>query len=299
MPKLFAALFAACVLVAISVAFGAWYTVGQDERAVLTKWGAIVQDNIQPGLHWKTPWVEGAETVKVSTLTTIYGDTAETRMEAYSRDQQPAHFKISVLWHVPAEKVGEVYWRYGGLNGLVDRLLDRHVPQQSKNVFGQYDAITLIRDRNKFNQDVFEALKLSVANDPIVIEGVQVEDVTFSVDYINAVKSRMIAEVQVSQLRQQEEQQKVNAEITVINAEAAARAEVARATAAATAVRLNGEAVASAIKAQAEALATNPALVALEQAKRWDGKLPTQMIPGAAIPFLNVNPQSQVGASGG
>lgn len=290
LAKFIASLFAAAIFVAILTAFGAWYTVGQDERGVLTRWGAIVAENVPPGLHWKTPWVEGYDTIKVSTLKTIYGDTPETRMEAYSRDQQPAHFKISVNWHADPAKVGEIYWRYGGTNGLVDRLLDRHVPQQSKNVFGQYDAITLIRDRAKFNRDVFDALQQSVQGEPIIIESVQVEDVTFSEDYINAVKQRMIAEVQVQQLRQNEEQQKVNAEITVINAEAAAKATVAKATAEATAVELNGKAVAAAIKAQAEALATNPSLVMLEQAKRWDGKLPTQMIPGAAIPFLNVTP---------
>lgn len=273
-------------LVGLTILFGAWFTVGQGERAVLTRWGAVVDDNIGPGLHWKTPWTEGVTKLDISTQRSIYED-----MEAYSRDQQPAHFKISVNWHVPADRVGEVYWRYGGsLDGLVDRLLDRHVPQQSKNVFGRYNAITLIQDRNTFNQDVLKALLASVEGQPIVVESVQVENVQFSSDYIAAVKARMIAEVEVQKLKQQEEQQKVQAEITVIKADAEAKAKVATATAQATAVRLYGEAQAEAIKAQARALAENPGLVMLRQAEKWDGKLPVQMIPNSALPFLNLNP---------
>lgn len=276
-------IFIAILLFGLTIAFGSWYTVDQNERAVLTRWGAIVQDGIEPGLHWKTPWTESAYQIPVSTQRTIYD-----AMEAYSKDQQPAHFKISVNWHIPTDKVGEVFWRYGGDTGLVDVLLDRHVPQQSKVVFGHYDAITLIQARDAFNKDVFQALTGSLVGEPIVIESVQVENVQFSEDYIEAVKERMIAEVKVQQLHQQEEQQKVNAEITVINAKAAADAQVAQATAQAKSIQMQGEAQAAAIKAQAEALAANPNLVQLRYAERWNGTLPTTMIPGAVLPFMNI-----------
>lgn len=275
------------MIVGLTIAFGSWYTVGQDQRAVLTRWGAMVESGIEPGLHWKTPWMEKATPITVATQRQVYSD-----MEAYSRDQQPAHFRISVNWHIPADKVGEVYWRYNGEQGLIDRLLDRHVPQQSKNVFGKYNAITLIQDRSTFNNDVWKALTASVEGQPITIESVQVEDVQFSVDYIEAVKQRMIAEVEVQKLKQQEEQQKVNAEITVIKANASAAALVAQAEAEAKSVQLKGEAQAAAIRAQAQALSENPGLVMLRQAERWDGKLPVQMIPNSALPFLSLNPPS-------
>lgn len=56
----------------------------------------------------------------------------------------------------------------------------------------------------------------------------------------------------------------------------------------AKAVQLRGEAEASAIKAKSAALASNPALISLTQAERWNGQLPTTMVPGGAVPFLNV-----------
>ena len=49
-----------------------------------------------------------------------------------------------------------------------------------------------------------------------------------------------------------------------------------------------GEAEASAIEARAKALGTNPNLVTLVQAERWNGVLPTTMVPGSAVPFVSV-----------
>ena len=51
---------------------------------------------------------------------------------------------------------------------------------------------------------------------------------------------------------------------------------------------LKGNAEATAIAARAKALADNPAIIQLTQAEKWNGALPTTMVPGSAVPFLNV-----------
>lgn len=61
----------------------------------------------------------------------------------------------------------------------------------------------------------------------------------------------------------------------------------AYAEAAAKAIKLRGEAEAAAIDARGKALRDNPALVALTQAERWDGKLPTTMVPNGSVPMLS------------
>lgn len=45
------------VLLAI-VAWNSFYVVAQTERAVLLQFGRIVKDNVQPGLHFKVPYVD-------------------------------------------------------------------------------------------------------------------------------------------------------------------------------------------------------------------------------------------------
>ena len=44
----------------------------------------------------------------------------------------------------------------------------------------------------------------------------------------------------------------------------------------------------AAIEACAKALGTNPNLVTLVQAERWNGVLPTTMVPGSSVPFVSV-----------
>jgi regulator of protease activity HflC (stomatin/prohibitin superfamily) len=119
-----------------------------------------------------------------------------------------------------------------------------------------------------------------------VIESVQIENIDFSPEYIKSVEQRMQAEVEVQRLRQNLEREKVQAEIVVTQATAKANGVRAAAQAEADAIRLRGDAEASAITARAKALGDNPNLVSLTQAEKWDGKLPTTMVPGAAVPMI-------------
>src|SRR4029078_9391983 len=109
----------------------------------------------------------------------------------------------------------------------------------------------------------------------------------------------MRSEVEVKTLHQNAEREKVQAQITVTQANAKANAVRAEAQASADALRLNGdaqatnnritgEAEAAAIEARAKALGTNPNLVTLVQAERWNGVLPTTLVPGSSVPFVSV-----------
>ena len=54
--------------------------------------------------------------------------------------------------------------------------------------------------------------------------------------------------------------------------------------------RLRGEAEGAAIRARADALRANADLVQLQAVEKWDGKLPTTMVPSTALPFINLQP---------
>jgi regulator of protease activity HflC (stomatin/prohibitin superfamily) len=111
----------------------------------------------------------------------------------------------------------------------------------------------------------------------LIVESVQVENIDFSDAYEKSIEQRMLAEVEVQKVQQNAEREKVQAEIAVIQAKAQADA-----------VKLQGDAEAHAINARGRALRDNPALIELVQAEKWDGKLPTTMVPGQTVPFINV-----------
>ncbi|WLA80318.1 prohibitin family protein [Bradyrhizobium elkanii] len=272
------------VIVGLTVLFGSWYTVDQTQRGVLLRNGAFVEV-VQPGLHFKTPWIESVSKIEMTTQN-FHWD----KVNSYSADQQPADLKVSVTFHVSPDKVGEMYSRFSGdTSAAVNRLISPHINQQVKVVFGQYTAAKAITNRGQLNADVIRALRESLSYDPVfVIEGVQIENIDFSVDYIKSVEQRMQAEVEVQKLQQNLAREKVQADIAVTQATARANSVRQEAQATADAIRMRGEAEASAIQARAAALGSNPAIITLTQAERWNGALPQTMLPGSSLPFISV-----------
>jgi regulator of protease activity HflC (stomatin/prohibitin superfamily) len=214
-------------------------------------------------------------------------------LEAYSRDQQLAHMRVSVNYRLHADQMQEIYANFGSEDAVVGRLIQPRVFQELKIIFGQFNAVEAIQQREKLNVQVKDAIA-SVMAGPVDIEGVQIEDIAFSETYEASIEQRMLAEVEVQKLRQNAEREKVQAQITVTQATAQADAVRAQAQAQADAIRLKGQAEAEAIRARGDALKENPNLVQLTQAERWDGRLPSTMLPNGAIPMLDLRGPADV-----
>jgi len=269
-------------VVGLTVLGGSWYTVDQGERGVILRNGAIT-GMAEPGLGFKMPIVDSVVDIDVRSQVVVYDNIL-----AYSRDQQTANLTVSVNYRVPADAVKTVYEDYGSVASLANRLLDRQVMDKSKSVFGQFNAVEAIQERARLVTEVQMAIQEAVVG-PITIESVQIENIDFSDTYEQSIEQRMLAEVEVQKVEQNKNREVVQAEIKVIQAKATAEARVASATAEAEAIRLRGNAEAEAITARGEALNENPSLVALVQAERWNGVLPTTMLPNSTVPFMNMN----------
>lgn len=280
------------IFLAITILFGSWYTIDQTQRGVLLRNGAFVE-TVQPGLHFKWPWIESVCKMDMQTHTRTYGQTdsqGKSNMEAYSADQQPAYLRVSVTLHVSPDKVPDIYARFGcDYDAAIGRLITPHVYERIKTVFGQYTAARAISARGQFNADASKSLIEAISYDPIfTIESAQIEDISFSGEYIKSVEARMQAEVEVQKLKQNLEREKVQADIAVTQATGRANSVRAEAQAQADATRLRGNAEADAIRARGAALGENPNLVMLVQAERWNGILPTTMLPNASLPMFQL-----------
>lgn len=271
---------------------GSFYTIDQGERGVILRYGAVV-GTADPGLGFKLPLIDRVVKITVQSRAQVYENVS-----TYSRDQQPASVTLSVNYRLPPDQVAKIYAEYGGEEGIVSRLIDRRVYEQMKNVFGRFNAVTAIQERARLNAETEEAIRKFIAG-PVVIESVQIENIDFSDAYEQSIENRMLAEVEVQKLRQNAEREKVQAEITVTQANARADAIRAEAEANAAATRLAGQAEADiirargmaeadTIRAKAAALKDNPGLVSLTATEKWDGKLPNTMVPGSALPFIGL-----------
>lgn len=263
-------------LFVLTAIFGSYYTIGAGERGVVTHYGNVV-GLAGPGLHFKLPLVTGITKVDIQTQAVNWSHDAsgDSRMSAYSKDQQPAQIALTVNWHITDPEA--IYIRFGSEDGLRDRVLISKASEAVKNVFGQFDAADAIQQRAKLNAETTAALQSIVKGLPVIVDSVQVVDISFSTQYEQAVEARMQAIVQ----QQQAEAEKAK---RIIQADA----ELYQRQRQADAVKYTGLAEAAAIQAKNEALKNSPDIVAYTAATKWDGKLPETMVPGGALPFLNV-----------
>jgi regulator of protease activity HflC (stomatin/prohibitin superfamily) len=280
MRRLAGLVFALGTLGVLIVVFGSYYTVGAGEQAIVLRLGAVA-DVTGPGLHFKVPIIEDIRRVSTRVAFIEWSKANGNAMESYSRDQQPATLEVKIALRVtPDDKsITELYTTYRDFDGYVQTVVFPRALEGIKTVFGQFNAVTVIQERAQFNLKVEAEIRRQVTG-PITIEGVQIQDISFSEAYEQSVEQRMQAQVEVERVQQNKAREQLQADIKVIQA-----------TADAQSVRLKGEAEGAAIRARAEALKDNPQLVALTAAEKWNGVLPTTMIPGSTVPFVTVPKQ--------
>lgn len=270
------------LLVVICIMMSA-FTVDQQDRAVVLANGKVT-GMADPGFHWKRPFIDSVVEIKVSGQSKTY-----PKLQAYSRDQQVATMNVSVSYSIPPAKVIDLYSQFGSIDNLVNRVIDRQVPQAMENVFGQYNAISAVQERVKLVADLNAAVKKSLQNYPVLVESVQIEGISFSEVYDRNIEARMSAEVAVTKRQQDLAAAKVDAQIQVTKAQADAESKIAQAKADAESTRLQGEAEAKAIKAKSDALNNvNGNFVDYVIATQWKGVLPETMVPGQSVPFVKL-----------
>lgn len=262
-------------LVGLVSLFGSFQTIDQGERGVLLRNGKVVE-MVLPGLHFKMPIVDTIKIISAQNKTVQLN-----KVEGYSADTQPATMIVSVTYKIDESQMIALYKQYGSISSLENRAIGPRVLDGVKNVFGKYRAAEAIQERSRLVSDIATSLRELLEHEPLTIVSIQLEELAFSDVYEKSVEQKQLAEVMVLTSTQ-------NAKALKEKAQGEKDAAILKAEGQASAVKLAGDAEAEAIRAKAKALEENPGLVDLITAERWDGKLPASMVPGSAVPFVNV-----------
>lgn len=266
-------------LIALGLVLGSFYTIEQGERGVLLRFGKVVEVE-DSGLHFKIPYVD---TVKKMAVRTIKW-TLKTAV--YSKDIQGAEVKISLNFHLSPASVGSIYANAG--MEYDEKLILPQLLSVSKDVFGKYNAVSIVQAREELSKEICKALEAKFSPMGIIIESVQLENIDFSDSYEKSVEERMKAEVEVQKVKQNLEREKINADMLRAKAQGEADAKIAQAEANAKSIELVGRAEAEAIRAKSEAMRANPDYVRMLQAEKWDGRLPQSIVPSSSVPILKL-----------
>jgi regulator of protease activity HflC (stomatin/prohibitin superfamily) len=254
--------------------------VPEGEVGIKRSMGAAVA-TVTPGAYVKVPLTQ--DVVTMSTRSEL---VKWDKMMAYSKDQQPTDLTLSVLVALDPSYALPIYIQYG--TDALARVVKPGVERAVKDVFGKYNAINAVQNRAQLGADLFKAVQEEVQVSGIKVQEVNLQNIDFSDAYEKSVEARMLAEVEVAKLQQNRQREIVQNEINVNAAKAKADAMRAAADAEAYATKQKGDAEAHAIKVRTEALSANPSLIELTKAERWNGVLPTTMVPGQSTTFMAV-----------
>jgi len=281
---------ALCLLI---TAWGSWFLVPEGHVGIETRFSKAVSQ-VGPGIHLKMPIIDGVKKIEVRERKN--GE----ELSAATKNQLPIVAHVTINWTVNPEAALNLYKRYGSLEQFESRILDPKLRQAAKAALSEYNADELIRNRNSAIARIQENTVAALEGYPVTVNSPQIEDIQLPPTYMEAVLEKERAREAAVREQYNLEKQALEAQQKTQTAEAERDAAIARADgeayrlkteaeATAAAIELKGRAEAEAIQVVEKALAGNPLLVQYEQAKRWDGKLPTTMPPNGTVPFLNVD----------
>ena len=238
---------------------GSFTIVDAGVRGVVLRF-ADVNRVMDSGLNFKIPVIERVVKMEVRT------QKIEVGASSASQDLQIVTTNVALQYNLIPERVGDVYKEYK--RTVRTRIIDPAIQDSVKASTAQFNAEELITKRPEVKDAIELMLKERLQEAHILVTNVDIVDFDFSESFNKAIEDKVTAEQEA--LREENRLKKVEFE-------AQQRIEQAR-----------GEAEAIRIQAQAINSQGGEDYVQLQAIAKWNGILPTQFVPGSAIPFLNL-----------
>ncbi len=231
------------------------------ERGVILRLGAVQNNILDEGFHFKIPFVERIKLVDVKI------QKSETTLEASTRDLQNCDFTIALNYHLDPSKVNTIYQTIG--IQFKYRIIDPAVSEVVKAVASKYTAESLITKRDAVSKEIRLSLADKLKEYNIIVDNFSVVNFRFSDVFAVSIEAKQVAEQNAL---------KAERDLQRIKIEAQQQIEQAKAEAKSLSLKRN-EITDSLIKLREIEMQ-------LEAIKKWDGVLPK--VSSGAVPFINI-----------
>lgn len=236
-------------------------TVVEGERGIVLSFGKMTGRTMGAGLYFTNPFA--GETVVRMNVQTVKGVVAAS---AASADLQNVTTQITINYNLKPEYAGRVFAEYR--DEYAARTLTPAILEAVKQATAKFNAEDLIRQRAAVKSEITRILRDRM-NPTHNLSDISITDFAFSPEFAQAIEAKVTATQQALKAQNDLATKKFEAEQRVATA--------------------RGEA--EAIKIQAEAIQSQggAAYVQLKAIEQWNGVLPTTMMPGSTLPFINLN----------
>ncbi len=230
--------------------------IGAGERGVVFSRFTGVQERVmQEGLNFRIPGIEVVVKFDVKT------QKLERASDGASKDLQSVNVRTVVNYHLDGEKVAKLFQEVG-----VDferKVIEPSIQEAVKAGTALFPVENIIVERPKLKAVITETLGKKLLLYDIVLEDVNLTDITFSAEFNRVVEQKQIEEQKIKTAEYQKRQAEQFKQRTILEAE--------------------GEAE----KQRLIRLQLTKDIVAMEWIKKWDGKLPETMLGEGAVPLIN------------
>ena len=270
---------AAGLLTAAIAGYKSADSVEAGKIGIVTSFGQI-ERTVESGLAFHWPWQ------KVTKLS-LQSQTIDIPLEVYSKDSQLAPQNVlSVTFSLPKDSAVKVFSEYGA--DYFRAVLKNPTENIFREAFGMRTADHIIADREALNSEVSTRLQKEFLTRSINFERLGIS-IKFNEAFNHSAEESAIARTKVNTAKQDLERKKVEADQLEVEAKGKAASSVELKIAEAKGITELGNAQANVLQRKAELLRQNPGIVNLMAAERWDGKLPTTMIPGQSTPMIQLD----------
>lgn len=276
----------------------------QERGIVLNLFTGYRAPELQPGVHFITPYVEtvkryniGQQTYTMSKSPTegqVPGDDSVTTRTA---DGQEVFIDASVVYQVNPERLIDVFVRYSQ-----DNWEDILVRPQSRSII--YDRVAQYRveevystRRAELQSNIEKDIRAALEANGFLLNSFLLRNVTFNQDYARSVEEKQIAQQNAERARFLVDSEKQEAERVRVQAQGRADAAVTAAKGAAESQVINAKAEAEALALIAAQLKDNPNLLTYRYIEKLAPGVQTIFLPSNQ-PFL-LDPKSFIGPTDG
>ncbi len=262
---------------------GSCNSIDTGNVGVVKYFGAVQPAVLNEGIHFTRPWPL-ADVIDVGVA--VFPTEADAA--AASKDLQGVAAKVTVQWSITSAMAPRLVQNFGYHEGAWSGgIMAPAIQEVVKAVASRYTAEQLITQRAQVKTSIEReladfiehTLKQKDCKGAIRIANVAVTNFHFSKEFDAAIEAKVKTE--------QEALKAVNEKTKrVTEAEAAYAEQKLQADGFAYKTRTESIERAAAIERESKALESNPTLVQLRIAERWDGKLPTYS--GTGVPLFNL-----------
>ncbi|HZA07407.1 MAG TPA: prohibitin family protein, partial [Nitrososphaeraceae archaeon] len=243
-------------------------------RGVVLYVGAVENRVLGEGLHFIVPFAEQVIPLEVRTL------KFQANASAASNDLQEVATVIALNYHIDPNKANILYQQLG--TDYETRIIAPTIQESVKASVAKFNAEQLITQRAIAKGVIARAISDTLSTRDITVETVFITDFKFSPSFASQVESKVVAFQKYLTEQNNLKAVQVIANQTVVQAQAQARANVARAAGESQAIEI--------ITAQ---LRQSPQYLQWQAINRWNGKMPYALGGSGAVPFFQLPAQQQ------